>query len=312
MDTDEPDPHALLSDGTRLAIFRELVQCFIESPLDRGVSFTTLFNRTDVEDSGLFNYHLNHLVGTLATELPAGYTLTYAGVQVAGNIFSIRSFSFPDALNRELSRPCPLCANSLELWYKRGLLRAGCESCCTFEGMAPPRLVQSHPPDRVADIHAINLVADLRRAQRGVCEQCAGHVEWEMHETDGDRALDRPDGSSEPTSFAAPVIILGVCQTCAAVHVSGPGGFAVASAQVMTSLSETLPKFWEDPTGWFIRTNDTTLQSYDLKDQTASVVVHVDDLHIRVQMDHRGVPSEVSFLDHPPTDSKLSSTATED
>lgn len=293
MTATETDPHALLADSTRLTIFRELVQCFIESPLDRGVSFTTLFDRTEIDDSGLFNYHLNQLLDTLATKTKSGYTLTYAGVQVASNILSVRTFSFPDSLHQELSRACPLCANKLGLSYDGGLLTVGCESCHTFEDIAPPRLVQAHPPDRVADILAIGIVANVRRAQRGVCAQCFGHVEWDIHE-----------GAGGPTSkFNGPVVILGVCQTCAAVHVSDPGGFAATSAEVMECHSDSIPGFWEDPAGWFIRTHDTTLRSYDLSEQTATVVVHLDDRHVRVQMDHRGVPSKLASLDRRVTDS---------
>lgn len=293
MTANQTDPHALLADGTRLSIFRELVQCFIDSPLDRGVSFTTLFDRTDVEDSGLFNYHLNQLLDTLARKTESGYTLTFAGVQIASNILSVRSFSVRDSVRRELSRTCPLCADRLELSYDQGLLAAGCESCHVFEDIAPPRLLETHPPDRVADILAIGIVDNLRRAQRGVCAQCFGHVEWDIHEVTGDPA----------SKFGEPVVVLGVCQTCAAVHVSDPGGFAAASAELMGRLDDVIPGFWEDPTGWFIRTHDTVLESHDLSEQTATVVVRVDDVHTRVRMDHRGVPFEVAPLDPPVIDS---------
>lgn len=292
MTVEEANPHTLLADDTRLTIFQELVECFIESPLDRGVSFTTLFDRTGLEDSGLFNYHLNHLVGTLATKIESGYTLTYAGVQVASNIFSIRNFSFPDSLHRELTRRCPLCEDNLELSYNQGLLAAGCNSCHMFEDIAPPRLVQTHPPDRVADILAINIVANVRRAQRGVCAQCFGHVDWNMHKIT-DNFVSELD---------APVAILGVCQTCAAVHISTPGGFAATSAQFMKRLSDSIPSFRHDPTGWFIRTHDTTLQSYDIEDQTATVLVHLDNKHVQVQLDHRGTAFEISLFDRPPVD----------
>lgn len=284
---EQTDPYVLLSDNNRLAIFHELVQCFIESPLNREVSFTTLLDRTDIEDSGLFNYHLNHLVGTLVTKTDSKYKLTYAGVQIAGNIFSIRTFSFPDDLTRELSRTCPLCSTTLELSYSSGLLAAGCSSCHMLEDIAPPRLVQSHPPDRVADILGISIVANLRQAQRGVCAQCAGHVEWNIRTTTDDLS----------SSFGAPVVILGMCQTCSAVHVSEPGGYATASAEVMELLSDSLPSFWKDPAGWFIRTHDTTVVSYDLEAQTATVVVRAGGYCLEVAVDHRGVPSELVLDD---------------
>jgi DNA-binding transcriptional ArsR family regulator len=80
-----PDPAEafdLLGDETRLAILRVLADRQREAPEDPTLPFTELRRRADVDDSGLFNYHLEKLVGRFVRDTGAGYELGYAGRQV--------------------------------------------------------------------------------------------------------------------------------------------------------------------------------------------------------------------------------------
>jgi DNA-binding transcriptional ArsR family regulator len=80
-----PDPAEafdLLGDETRLAILRALADRQREAPDDPALSFTELRQRAGVDDSGLFNYHLEKLVGRFVRHTPEGYELGYRGQRV--------------------------------------------------------------------------------------------------------------------------------------------------------------------------------------------------------------------------------------
>jgi len=80
-----PDPvEALdaLADETRLAILRALADHQRDQPEDPALSFTELRERAGIDDSGLFNYHLEKLVGRFVRDTGAGYELGYRGERV--------------------------------------------------------------------------------------------------------------------------------------------------------------------------------------------------------------------------------------
>jgi DNA-binding transcriptional ArsR family regulator len=80
-----PDPveaFDALADETRLAILRALADHQRERPDDPALSFTELRKRAGVEDSGLFNYHLEKLLGRFVRDTGAGYELGYRGERV--------------------------------------------------------------------------------------------------------------------------------------------------------------------------------------------------------------------------------------
>lgn len=80
-----PDPAEafdLLGDETRLAILRALADRQRECPDEPSLTFTELRERAGVGDSGLFNYHLEKLVGRFVRDTGEGYELGYAGRQV--------------------------------------------------------------------------------------------------------------------------------------------------------------------------------------------------------------------------------------
>lgn len=72
----------LLSDETRLAIVRTLYRHGRDDPDGPGLSFSTLGDRLDVEDSGRFNYHLRRLRGPLVEKRGDGYALTPLGYRL--------------------------------------------------------------------------------------------------------------------------------------------------------------------------------------------------------------------------------------
>ncbi len=72
----------LLSDETRVRIVGALYRQWQRSPDDPCLSFSTLYDRVEAEDSGRFNYHLNRLRDDLVCECDGGYTLSPLGVSL--------------------------------------------------------------------------------------------------------------------------------------------------------------------------------------------------------------------------------------
>lgn len=100
-----PDPveaFEALADGTRLAILRALVDHQREQPDEPALSFTELRERAGVEDSGLFNYHLEKLVGRFVRDTGAGYELGYRGERVLRSPTVEENGTEPD-------EGCPVC-----------------------------------------------------------------------------------------------------------------------------------------------------------------------------------------------------------
>jgi rRNA maturation protein Nop10 len=75
------DPTAtfeLLADETRFDILAALAQAPYEE-FEGSLTFSELWRRTDVDDSGRFNYHLERLVGPFVRDTAEGYELTHLG-----------------------------------------------------------------------------------------------------------------------------------------------------------------------------------------------------------------------------------------
>lgn len=79
---DRPDALAshfdLLSDESRLEIIGALYRAGSHSPSDP-LSFSALFDRTGITDTGQFNYHLRRLRGPFVEKTDDGYCLTTSG-----------------------------------------------------------------------------------------------------------------------------------------------------------------------------------------------------------------------------------------
>lgn len=72
----------LLSDETRLQIVRVLYRDDRIRSNEPGLTFSALFERVDVDDSGRFNYHLRRLHGPLVETRGDRYVLTALGTRL--------------------------------------------------------------------------------------------------------------------------------------------------------------------------------------------------------------------------------------
>lgn len=109
---DDPDgdgyPAALdlLSDGTRVAILRELARA--EGPL----RFAELRRRVGLRDSGTFNHHLSKLVGRFVRETDRGYALDRAGSRLIAAAGVADGAGDPDGGETDpVDGECPVCGD---------------------------------------------------------------------------------------------------------------------------------------------------------------------------------------------------------
>ncbi|WP_276260708.1 winged helix-turn-helix domain-containing protein [Haloglomus litoreum] len=174
----------LLGDESRLRI----LQALGETP-DEPVPFAELHRRSEVADSGRFNYHLGKLRGTFVRRTDDGYELTYAGRQVIGAMYAgvYTANATVDAIPVE--EGCPACGGDLVAEYAAETARVDCTACDAFRNdfAFPPgsldQFDRTELPlafDRWMN-HVIGGVID------GFCYTCAGRMSGRL-------VVDEPDG----------------------------------------------------------------------------------------------------------------------
>lgn len=139
--------------------------------------FSALRRRTDIDDSGRFNYHLGKLVGTFVEKTDAGYDLSYAGRSVVAAVTAGTYTGTERKGPKQLDEDCVLCGAAVTARYADGELAV---RCANDHGL----FVTGFPPGAAADMEMSTLleVASLRTHQRiefattGRCPDCFGSL----------------------------------------------------------------------------------------------------------------------------------------
>ncbi|PSQ26925.1 hypothetical protein BRD01_00195 [Halobacteriales archaeon QS_8_65_32] len=162
---DRPAPEtalAVLASEHRLSILQAFYEAYEPGTIevDRSLSFTEIYERTDTTSTAQFSYHVEKLVGRYLTETADGYALTYAGVKLRQ---ALRTGTYTDVPDREaipIEEDCPVCntaalearcaENYVEIYCTDhgdaiGLLPFPPSSIRTRERGVPPR-AESLPP----------------------------------------------------------------------------------------------------------------------------------------------------------------------
>ena len=185
---DPSSAFAILADGTRLDILRAVAETDREAESLTGtptLSFSELYDRVDVSHSSRFAYHLEQLTGTYLRKTDDGYAFTYAGERVVRAILS-NSYSEPAAFDPvAVDGSCPSCReHRLEARPEAVELRIRCTGCGQGVGSHPltPALVAERDPQQIVDIVDRNMRAMGVRMQAGICDECGGVLEQDVHE----------------------------------------------------------------------------------------------------------------------------------
>jgi ribosomal protein S27AE len=173
-EADDVAPHeafAILADPNRFDLVRVLAEASRQS-----LPFSELYRRSNFEDSGQFNYHLERLVGPFLRRTEDGYGLRHAALIVhrlaASGLLSDRG----EAEVTTVETTCPRCgAGRAAAVYEGDRFWVRCGGCGRRAAVAPfpPRALRNHEPERAPaafDRYTTGLVV---RAAENVCPWCA-------------------------------------------------------------------------------------------------------------------------------------------
>ncbi|AGB17722.1 hypothetical protein Halru_3156 [Halovivax ruber XH-70] len=238
---------------------------------DAPLSYSTILDRSPVDDGGRLNYHLRQLTGTFVRKSSAGYELTQQG-RWAHNLL------VADVLNDEVERDpvvidsvCGRCANpTVEISYRAGEGVVECPACehvlSAFD--FPPGPADSLSTAAFVAAYANRTRAYVDLADDGVCPFCAHR----MTSTVDSWAERRPDAPSVRFD----------CAGCGAT-VYAPVGLVLSTRPRIASTLfdhgaalDTTP-FWEYE--WAVFSAPTVSQQEPLR---ISLTITVADVEWRV------------------------------
>lgn len=186
------DAFELLSNETRLAILLALWEAYDPHGTEEAVSFSALYDRVNVRDSGNFSYHLDKLVGHYVEEADGGYHLRNAGHRIVQAVIAgtgLEGRTLPPA---RVDRSCHRCGAPVEITYADERLYQLCTEC---EGNIGPESTEQAPrgtlmawdfppaglahrtPDELFVAGTIGFLRDVGLRVRGICPACSGSVE---------------------------------------------------------------------------------------------------------------------------------------
>ncbi|MFP9059792.1 ArsR family transcriptional regulator [Natrialbaceae archaeon A-chndr2] len=147
------------------------------------LSFTELYERSDVESTSQFSYHLTQLVGPFVAETSDGYRLTYAGEKIVRTVRSGLYESSSSFEPLEVDGTCPFCRESAlvaDSRDERFIIR--CSACDT--SLLADSFPRSQASDRsaaeIVDSFGTRLWSSALSVSGGVCPECCGSVDIEV------------------------------------------------------------------------------------------------------------------------------------
>lgn len=174
VDVVDPDEvFATLGDEIRIDILQALWEME-----DERASFSELYDRADVDDSGQFNYHLNKLVGRFVEKADEGYTLTDRGRLINGAI-TAGAFTMHGSIDPiTLGEPCPGCGDDRIFTYDGEAVAVQCDSCPVGLGFTvPPGVFAGYTREQVPVVASRYIRSSFNQIASGFCFYCKGKME---------------------------------------------------------------------------------------------------------------------------------------
>lgn len=178
-DSDPTDAFQSLGNDVRMRILEALLERTGDDAVSSTMTFSELFDATDVDTSAGFAYHLDQLAGQYLRKTEDGYELTSTGLRIARAIETgvlTRSVDRPPV---HVSDPCPFCSErALEARAVDNVVTVACTDCeCQLLSLQfPPSGFDAHGDDlpEAFDRHHRHRIALM---QDGVCPECSGAVD---------------------------------------------------------------------------------------------------------------------------------------
>ncbi|MFD1647634.1 winged helix-turn-helix domain-containing protein [Haloarchaeobius litoreus] len=174
------DVFGLLGNEVRVDILRALGM----RPNDR-LSFSALFDRVDIADSGNFNYHLDRLCGVFVRKTDdgddSGYELTHAGREVVGAMYA---GTYTTNATIDPIRPgwnCLLCDGEMVVRYADERAEFRCVDCDGgAEFSFPPGNIDQYDREELPTAFARWYHQTFGSLFDGFCQLCSGRVERDL------------------------------------------------------------------------------------------------------------------------------------
>lgn len=167
---------ALLGHEHRVDILHALLTANQEG-VETPVPFADLFERTDIDVSSQFSYHLDELTGQFVRRTEEGYELRYAGWEVATSILAGTYTQRAEFGPTPIDGACPLCdERALEAVYAEEWLAIDCPACDTrhVRYPIPPGAVRPRSLPELLDAFDRYVRSHMTFARTGVCAGCFG------------------------------------------------------------------------------------------------------------------------------------------
>lgn len=188
----------ILGNETRLAILLVLWEAQDPSPSfsdssEPTLSFSELYDRVEIGDSGNFTYHLDKLVGLFVREIDDGYTLAPPAERLLSVVLAGTLKDPPSFEGEPIDAECYRCGSPVVVDYRDTRFIRRCTNCeGIWQNPESPygTLVWAYRPPAALEHRTIqewnrdcNARDRYRRASmmEGVCPDCAGTVTTNTH-----------------------------------------------------------------------------------------------------------------------------------
>lgn len=165
-----------VADETRLAVLRTLVEA------DEPLTFSELRERTGVEDSGRFNYHLKALRDGFVRQTDDGnYDVTHAGHSIVGAVLAGLLTGGGEVDPRPVDGSCIECGADLEARYEDVFFKVTCTECDQdlVRSPIPPAIIDDHE-DEYPSAAWRYIFVGVAQMRAGFCHLCEGPIQTEI------------------------------------------------------------------------------------------------------------------------------------
>lgn len=273
-----------LADETRLAILRTLVEA------EEDLSFSELRDRTGVEDSGRFNYHLNALQDGFVRQTEAGdYEVTRAGHTVVGAVLAGTLTATGTVEPRPVEGVCLSCEGPLEARYEDALFEVACRDCdlqLTRYYVPPSVLAHEDEDYPMAAWRYVFTRASVFRA--GFCHVCEGPV-TESFATPGESF---PEGENVAVSWNCERCGEGMRSSLIAALTDEP---AVRSFLADHDIDPARDPPWTET--WFYADSETRVVSEEPTRVELAITLDDERLSLTIDEDVDIVDAKREFVD---------------
>lgn len=191
--TESPaDVFNLLADDIRVDILTALaVAQYEKESLGSGpteLSFSDIYERTDVENTSKLSYHLGELVGPLLRKTENGYSFTHVGEKLARLILAENYEEPPDFDPVEIEGHCMFCdCTMLDASLRSQFFIVTCQECGKPLSGHPvtPTLLRGYDGLELVDMLAKKMALEYQRIRNGLCIGCTGSLSTTVIDTEG-------------------------------------------------------------------------------------------------------------------------------